>query len=153
MEDYYIKEIFDNYYNKVLSFQLPLPKLIVKKKTTLKNKKITILKVNTDMQIFNFKLIEMKNKAIVIEECGITRKIYKFEDKKISNLSNSGILIVDLRNKKIIERCVFKEGQLHNWDGFAVLKKNQNQYWINGERHKDLDSVNKLKLKLNIEAF
>ena len=153
MEDYYIKEIFDNYYNKILNFKLELPKIIIEDKKKYKNKTITKIRINSNMEKFNFVLIEMKNKAIVMETCGFSKKIYKFKNKKINNLSNFGVLIVDLRNKRTIETCDFNEGQLHKWEGFAVTKRFDSQYWINGKRYKDLSAVNKLKIQNKVESF
>jgi hypothetical protein len=153
MEDVYIKEIIENYYNTVLSMDINLKRLSIEDKYKEKNKTTTIMKAYFNNEEFKFKLVEMKTYSIVIESFIDIERIFKFKNNKLDNLSNFGIQMYNKRKKKKLQYCHYSKGKLHKLDSPAVESPLLRQYWVNGVNFTEEKALEFFQLKNKIKGF
>ncbi len=153
MEDIYIKEIINNYYNPVMNLVLDLKMMSIEDQYFEKNKKITLIKAYFNYEEFEFKLIETKTYAILIEKFIDIERIFKFKNKKLDNLSNLGMFMYNKKKRKLMQYCSYKNGNLHRIDAPAVKSALIEQYWVDGQELTKKEAMHFFNVKKKIKEF
>ena len=153
MEDIYIKEIIENYYNVVSNLNAKLKMMSILKQYYEKNKKITIIKCYFNYECFEFKLIETKTYAIVIENFAGLERIFKFKNKKLDNLSNISVQMKNKKKNKLVQYAYYEKGTLHRMNNPAVKSTFNEEYWVHGKCLSKEEALHFFNVKNKIKEF